>query len=195
MYIYMCIYILSLNCLWKVEAEIGDTDGSDTGAPGGAGDGGGGDADNTFYADDYGNINSLDNMDDVYLREEVLPAITVQATIFAIMAALTWGLCMMRARQYQREVEEFIEAHPVMGETGAGRGSSSSGGRTVMVASPLHPEATVTTVSQPVAFSAATTPSPNAGAGGTAVTATAVTASSSTSNQNQQNREVVVEMV
>ena len=51
-------------------------------------------------------------MDDKYLKDQVLPAVTVQAVTFAIITALIWFICMMRACQLRREVEEYLEQHP-----------------------------------------------------------------------------------
>ena len=51
-------------------------------------------------------------MDDMYLREQVLPAVTVQAMTFAFITALIWAMCVRRACQLRREVEEYLEQHP-----------------------------------------------------------------------------------
>ena len=44
----------------------------------------------------------LDTMDDMYIRDDVLPAVTVQASMIAFIGILAWSLCC-KVRTYMCE--------------------------------------------------------------------------------------------
>ena len=69
-------------------------------------------------------------MDDMYLREQVLPAVTVQAVTFAFITSLIWAMCVMRACQLRREVEVYLDQHPDI-EAANNRGDNNAPTTTV----------------------------------------------------------------
>jgi hypothetical protein len=89
------------------------------------------------------NKGDIDNMDDMYLREQVLPAVTIQALTFAFITVLIWVMCIMRACQLRREVEEYLVQHPDIEAVG-NRGDISANG-SVSIASVSPPPNTATT--------------------------------------------------
>ena len=89
------------------------------------------------------NKGDIDNMDDMYLREQVLPAVTIQALTFAFITVLIWVMCMMRACQLRREVEEYLVQHPDIEAVGNRGDISANGG--VSIASVSPPPNTATT--------------------------------------------------
>ena len=102
------------------------------------------------------NKGDIDNMDDMYLREQVLPAVTIQALTFAFITVLIWVMCMMRACQLRREVEEYLVQHPDIEAVGNRGDIGASGSVSIAsVSPPPNTAATAAAVATSVAASVA----------------------------------------